>query len=136
MHVGEIIDSIEDVSKMFISKLFYVQMKTGIKNRVVVIGDARHARSPVSGMGTSLAIEDAFVLADELRNNQSVCLMLKEYEKRRKWRVRYILRLIDFVEKYVMSKSRFDSKVRDLIFVCIPNWLLVFLLNQVFKHEA
>ena len=35
--------------------------------RVVLIGDAAHAMSPMMGQGGCMAIEDALVLADELR---------------------------------------------------------------------
>jgi 2-polyprenyl-6-methoxyphenol hydroxylase-like FAD-dependent oxidoreductase len=35
--------------------------------RVVLIGDAGHAMSPMMGQGGCMAIEDALVLADELR---------------------------------------------------------------------
>jgi len=35
--------------------------------RVVLIGDAAHAMSPMMGQGRCMAIEDALVLADELR---------------------------------------------------------------------
>ena len=38
------------------------------RGRMVVIGDAAHVTSPSSGQGASLAIEDALILAQCLRD--------------------------------------------------------------------
>lgn len=54
---------------------------------VVIIGDAAHAISPSSGQGASLAIEDAVVLAQCLRDHQDVPQALALYEQIRRSRV-------------------------------------------------
>lgn len=53
------------------------------KNRVVIIGDAAHATIPQLGSGAALAIEDAVVLADEFRKNDSAEVALPAFMKRR-----------------------------------------------------
>ncbi|MEZ5044789.1 MAG: FAD-dependent monooxygenase [Saprospiraceae bacterium] len=53
------------------------------KNRVVVIGDAAHATLPQLGSGAALAIEDAVVLAAELRQAETVEAAFKTFMKRR-----------------------------------------------------
>ena len=57
--------------------------------RVVLIGDAAHALLPTAGMGASLAMESAAVLADELCRTDSKFLMtmLEQFVARRRPRV-------------------------------------------------
>jgi 2-polyprenyl-6-methoxyphenol hydroxylase-like FAD-dependent oxidoreductase len=53
----------------------------------VIIGDAAHAAPPHMGEGGSLAVEDALVLAQELRNADTIQTALQAYEARRRPRV-------------------------------------------------
>ena len=66
--------------------------------RMVLIGDAAHATSPAAGQGTSMAIEDAVVLAQCLRD-LPVFAALAHYEGLRRARV----------EKVVASGARMSS---------------------------
>src|SRR5262249_13313339 len=58
--------------------------------RVVLIGDAAHASSPMMGQGGCLAMEDALVLVQELRAAESVERALDAYEQRRRPRVDWV----------------------------------------------
>jgi 2-polyprenyl-6-methoxyphenol hydroxylase-like FAD-dependent oxidoreductase len=44
----------------------FVNSNDWVKDRVVLIGDAAHAMEPFAGIGASMGMEDAYVLADEL----------------------------------------------------------------------
>lgn len=55
--------------------------------RVVLIGDAAHAMSPMMGQGGCMAIEDALVLADELRRDRDIPAALAAFAARRRPRV-------------------------------------------------
>jgi 2-polyprenyl-6-methoxyphenol hydroxylase-like FAD-dependent oxidoreductase len=52
------------------------------RGRVVLIGDAAHAGPPTMGIVGCMAMEDAYVLAEELRTANSVELALDAYEHR------------------------------------------------------
>jgi FAD-dependent urate hydroxylase len=56
----------------------------------VIIGDAAHAAPPHMGEGGSLAVEDALVLAQELRNADTIQTALQAYEARRRPRVNWV----------------------------------------------
>ena len=58
-------------------------------DRVVIIGDDAHAAPPHMGEGGSLAVEDALVLAQELRNADTIQTALQAYEARRRPRVNW-----------------------------------------------
>jgi len=60
--------------------------------RVVLVGDAAHASSPMMGQGGCMAMEDAYVLAEELRASTTVENALASYVNRRKPRVEWVQR--------------------------------------------
>jgi 2-polyprenyl-6-methoxyphenol hydroxylase-like FAD-dependent oxidoreductase len=60
------------------------------KGRVVLIGDAAHASSPMMGQGGCMAIEDAAVLAELLQSSQSIEDALDAYVLRRRARVDWV----------------------------------------------
>lgn len=57
----------------------------------VLVGDAAHATSPSSGQGTSMAVEDALVLAKCLRDVPDVGMALASYERLRRERVEKVV---------------------------------------------
>jgi 2-polyprenyl-6-methoxyphenol hydroxylase-like FAD-dependent oxidoreductase len=58
--------------------------------RVLLIGDAAHATSPLMGQGGSLAMEDATILAEVLKTSPEPDAALAAYEARRKPRVQWV----------------------------------------------
>jgi FAD-dependent urate hydroxylase len=58
--------------------------------RVVLVGDAAHASSPMMGQGGCMAMEDACVLAEELRAAATVEAALESYVRRRRPRVEWV----------------------------------------------
>jgi 2-polyprenyl-6-methoxyphenol hydroxylase-like FAD-dependent oxidoreductase len=61
------------------------------RGRVVLIGDAAHAITPHLGQGAAQAVEDAVVLADELRKKAPVKEALASFERRRYERCKLVL---------------------------------------------
>jgi FAD-dependent urate hydroxylase len=59
--------------------------------RVLLIGDAAHATSPSSGQGTSMAFEDAVVLARSLRDTATPADAFATYEAQRRPRVEKVV---------------------------------------------
>jgi len=59
---------------------------------MTVIGDAAHAASPSTAQGASIAIEDAAVLAQCLRDMPAIPEALELFEKLRRDRVERIVR--------------------------------------------
>ncbi len=62
------------------------------RERVGLLGDAAHAMSPSAGQGASLAMEDAMVLAQCLRDVPDVVEALRTFERLRRPRVDAIFR--------------------------------------------
>ncbi len=74
------------------------------KGRVVLAGDAVHAFSPLLGMGASMAMEDAYVLAEEIATNESYQVAFSKYEKRRKPRIAKLARHSVLLHKLLTSR--------------------------------
>jgi 2-polyprenyl-6-methoxyphenol hydroxylase-like FAD-dependent oxidoreductase len=72
------------------SAIEWVEQDEWYTGRVVLIGDAAHASSPMMGQGGCLAMEDAYVLAEVLRSAASVESALETYVSRRKARVNWV----------------------------------------------
>jgi 2-polyprenyl-6-methoxyphenol hydroxylase-like FAD-dependent oxidoreductase len=71
--VQDIVATVPSNEHLYCDDIAYVNMPLWHKGRVVLIGDAQHAVSPVTGMGASMAMEDASVLVEELLGDSEVC---------------------------------------------------------------
>jgi 2-polyprenyl-6-methoxyphenol hydroxylase-like FAD-dependent oxidoreductase len=90
--VADRIEEITDAAKAVYSPLKTLMMPAPwYKNRVVMIGDAVHATIPQLGSGAALAIEDAVVLAEEIKKDLRVEQALENYMKRRYERCKMII---------------------------------------------
>ncbi|WP_424214018.1 FAD-dependent monooxygenase [Streptomyces sp. BI20] len=67
--VPRILAALDDAEDFFLDHVVQVRMPTWSRGRVVVVGDAAYCASPLSGMGTSLALTGAYVLAGELAHH-------------------------------------------------------------------
>jgi len=69
-HVGweapRVLDALDGSDDMYFESIGQVRAQTWSRGRVALTGDAAWCASPISGMGTSLAIVGAYVLAGEL----------------------------------------------------------------------
>ena len=84
------------------------------RDAMVIIGDAAHATSPSSGQGASLAIEDAVVLAQCLRDCGGIAASFAAYERLRRQRVE---RVVAYSARVGQSKvaGTVGRWVRDLL---------------------
>ncbi|WP_158436268.1 FAD-dependent monooxygenase [Nocardia nova] len=70
-----------------------VRARTWSTNRVVLLGDAAYAPSPLSGEGTSLALTGAYLLAGELGQSDDLTVAFKRYEHQMRPRVKQAQKL-------------------------------------------
>jgi 2-polyprenyl-6-methoxyphenol hydroxylase-like FAD-dependent oxidoreductase len=65
--VQEYLASLEHDDQILCSAMEWMESEKWHTGRVVLVGDAAHASSPMMGQGGCMAMEDACVLAEELR---------------------------------------------------------------------
>ena len=90
--VQEHLDALERDDQVICSTIMWMEIKEWHAGRVVLVGDAAHASSPMMGQGGCMAMEDACVLAEELRSAATVEDALASYVRRRKPRVEWVQR--------------------------------------------
>ena len=81
--VNDLIESVEE-NEIIQTDLFdFKPIQKWTDGRVALIGDAAHATTPNLGQGACQAIEDAWVLAEELSTNNNIETSLLTFQKRR-----------------------------------------------------
>ena len=90
VRVQEHLASLERDDQVICSAMEWMESKNWYSGRVVLVGDAAHASSPMMGQGGCMAMEDACVLADELRAAATVDSALAGYVSRRTARVKWV----------------------------------------------
>jgi FAD-dependent urate hydroxylase len=90
--VHEYLASLERDEQVICSAMEWMELEQWHTGRVMLVGDAAHASSPLMGQGGCMAMEDAWVLAEELRAAATLEDALARYVSRRKPRVEWIQR--------------------------------------------
>jgi 2-polyprenyl-6-methoxyphenol hydroxylase-like FAD-dependent oxidoreductase len=88
----EYLASLEREDQVICSAMEWMESGKWHTGRVVLVGDAPHASSPMMGQGGCMAMEDACVLAEELRAAAAIESALASYVNRRKARVEGVQR--------------------------------------------
>jgi 2-polyprenyl-6-methoxyphenol hydroxylase-like FAD-dependent oxidoreductase len=88
--VQDYLASLECDDEVICSVMEWMEFDKWHTGRVVLVGDAAHASSPMMGQGGCMAMEDACVLAEELRVVATVESALGSYVNRRKARVNWV----------------------------------------------
>ena len=78
----KVIDAMEHADDFYCQAITQIKMKTLTKGRVALVGDAAYCPTPISGMGTSLAIVGAYVLAGEImKHPNDITTAFKSYQE-------------------------------------------------------
>jgi len=88
--VQEYLSALERDDQVICSAMEWMALDKWHTNRIVLVGDAAHASSPLMGQGGCMAMEDACVLAEELQMEANVGSALANYASRRKPRVEWV----------------------------------------------
>ena len=65
-HCDELLAAAQEAGDFYFDSFAQMHMRSWSSGRVTLVGDAGYCASPLSGMGTSLALVGAYVLAGEL----------------------------------------------------------------------
>jgi 2-polyprenyl-6-methoxyphenol hydroxylase-like FAD-dependent oxidoreductase len=83
--VPEVLERCPTAEDICYDQAVQIEMPRWSENRVVLIGDACAAVSPLAAHGASLALGSAYVLAEQLRLNSSVDRAVNFYERLWRW---------------------------------------------------
>jgi 2-polyprenyl-6-methoxyphenol hydroxylase-like FAD-dependent oxidoreductase len=88
--VSAYLAALERDEQLHVGPIEWIEPERWRKGRVLLIGDAAHAATPHMGEGGSMALEDAFVLAEELRRADAVERALDQFIARRRPRTNWV----------------------------------------------
>ncbi|BBZ26126.1 FAD-binding monooxygenase [Mycolicibacterium madagascariense] len=72
----------KDASSLYLDRIAQVRMPAWSRGRIAVVGDAAYCATPVSGMGTSLALIGAYLLAEALGECDDHAAAFAAYEEK------------------------------------------------------
>ena len=104
------------------------------KGKVVAIGDISHATSPQLGQGCTMALLDAFVLAESLKAESDLNTALEQWWSSRRYQIMYIRYLSRLLTPLFQSEVGMYSVFRD--YVMAPMSKIPFLYNLQLKTLA
>jgi 2-polyprenyl-6-methoxyphenol hydroxylase-like FAD-dependent oxidoreductase len=122
----ELIETI-DAKDILPTDLIEINLKRWTEGRVTLLGDAAHSFGPHAGIGGSMAMEDAYVLASELAQvggDLPLSLALENYEKKRKKRIRVATRLSHRFKSLTLVKSKPLRAVINILLPHLPAYIL------------
>lgn len=90
-------------------------------SRVLLTGDAAHATTPNLGQGASLAIEDAWTVAEVISNDpRDITLAFRNFEKQRLARAQFIVNTSYRLGKIAQIENRLIARIRNSLFRIVP----------------
>jgi 2-polyprenyl-6-methoxyphenol hydroxylase-like FAD-dependent oxidoreductase len=66
---ARVLEGMDTADDFYMQEIAQIKMPSWTHGRVALLGDAGYCPSPISGMGTTLAIIGAYVLAGEIAKN-------------------------------------------------------------------
>jgi FAD-dependent urate hydroxylase len=109
--VRALLDSLRSDDQIHCSAIESLELPEWRKGRVLLIGDAAHASSPMMGQGGCMAVEDAAVLAQLLKTSPTVDAALDAFSPRRRPRVDWVQAQSDALARNALA----PAAVRDSI---------------------
>lgn len=136
--VPDILQALHNPAEIFCDDIDTVSLDTWYRGRVVLLGDAAHAVSPTAAMGGAMALEDAHVLAEELRlaTAASVEQALVGYMARRKPRIEEIRHTSDFLIWLAGIKHPAMALIRNTVMHLMPAPFLLKDIEEILETQA
>jgi 2-polyprenyl-6-methoxyphenol hydroxylase-like FAD-dependent oxidoreductase len=126
----------EQADDFYFDVLRQVKMPRWSKGTVVLAGDAAWCATPISGMGTTLAIVGAYVLAGELVNGGDVSEALDRYEEIMRPFVEKAQDVPKSAPKFLQPQSRFGVALQHIVLRVADLALVKKSLSKVMGSQA
>lgn len=114
------LDAMESTPDFYFDEISQIHMPRWSHGNVVLLGDAAHGPSPLSGQGTSLALVGARVLADELAGTGDVRAAFAAYEARMRPFVKQNQELAGSGIKFLLPSTQLQIRLRNTAVRALP----------------
>lgn len=117
-----------------------IKVRQSYCKNIILIGDAEHAFSPLLGLGTSLAIEDAMVLArclsDAADTENDLVNAFSAYDTERTPRIRTVQIMSGVMWTCINITKNWQQVVQKISSALTPKWLLSLMYKKVVIREV
>ena len=110
-----VLDGLDESADFYFEQIGQVYLPTWSRGRFAVLGDAGYCASPISGMGTSLALVGAYVLAGELAGHADHADAFRSYEAIMRPYVRQAQHLPPFVPRVASPRTTTGIRVLNAL---------------------
>lgn len=132
--VKGLINSVND-SEIIRTDLFdFKPISKWTDGRVALIGDAAHATTPNLGQGACQAIEDAFIIAEQLSSDKDIVTSLKNFQLKRIKKATFITNT-SWLFACMTNTSGFGKTLVKQILRLTPNFINNRQLNKIYSIE-
>lgn len=104
-------------------------------DRIVLMGDAAHATTPNLGQGACQAIEDAYILADEMAKTDDYPEAFRAFEKRRMPRTHFIVHTSWKMGKLAQLENPLLCGIRNFGLRSTPRSISEKQMEKIFKTD-
>jgi 2-polyprenyl-6-methoxyphenol hydroxylase-like FAD-dependent oxidoreductase len=120
--------------RLILTRIFHApDIPKLVSGHMALLGDAAHPMTPDLGQGACQAIEDAWILAECLSQDQSVIERLRTYENKRLQRVRSIARNSFRMGRLRQMDNPLGLAIRNNLFRILPESWALSMLEQNIK---
>jgi len=118
--VPRLLRMMEDAPDFYFDSISQIRMERWSAGRSVLLGDAAYCASPLAGMGTSMAIVGAYILAGELKEaNGDHTVAFAHYETRMRNFVTQCQKLVEGADWFV-PRTRFKLWLSQQMWKILP----------------
>ena len=133
---GRFIEGMKTTDNFYCQEVVQVRTDTWSKGRVVLLADAAHCPSPMTGMGTTSAFVGAYVLAGEInRNSQDLPQAFANYDKTLRPFVDEIQKLPEFFLRMAYPKTQFRINLLYFIARLLAIFRIPYLVARFSKED-
>ena len=134
--VLRVLNDIKGSDFVFSDAIAQVEMPRIVDGRCALIGDAAHSPTFLSGMGSSLALQDAHILAGCLaRHPDDLVTALAQYEEVMSPIARRYKDSAVSAHRALLGSNPFKARLRDLVLRVIPDRLFERGVRRFFDAE-
>jgi 2-polyprenyl-6-methoxyphenol hydroxylase-like FAD-dependent oxidoreductase len=122
--VPRLLDAMWSAPEFYSDRVALAQMKRWSRGRVTLLGDAAYCPSPMSGMGTSLALVGAYVLAGELAtaSHDEYTAAFDRYQDQMLEAVRRAQKFASSASMSLLPKSRYQMRMVQRVMRLMEHW--------------
>lgn len=122
--VPRLLTAMQAAPEFYSDQVAQVQLDRWARGRVVLLGDAAYCPSPLSGMGTSLALVGAYVLAGELAATagQDYAAAFSSYQREMREAVQRAQKFAQSAHMSLLPKSRSQMRMVHRVMRLMTHW--------------